>query len=73
LSSIGNKKKRIGILINNSGYGRFGELEVSSFNEIREQFETNYFGAIKVMKQVIPTNGPIMPSKYSIGINMIVL
>jgi NAD(P)-dependent dehydrogenase (short-subunit alcohol dehydrogenase family) len=32
-----------------------GALEDISLNEIREQFETNYFGAIRTMKQAIPT------------------
>jgi NAD(P)-dependent dehydrogenase (short-subunit alcohol dehydrogenase family) len=50
-----DEKKRIDILVNNAGYGLFGALEDISLNEIREQFETNYFGAIRVMKQVIPT------------------
>ena len=50
-----DEKKRIDILVNNSGYGIFGALEDISLNEIREQFETNYFGAIRIMKQVIPT------------------
>jgi NAD(P)-dependent dehydrogenase (short-subunit alcohol dehydrogenase family) len=50
-----DEKKRIDILVNNAGYGLFGALEGISLNEIRDQFETNYFGAIRVMKQVIPT------------------
>lgn len=50
-----DEKKRIDILVNNAGYGLFGALEDISLNEIREQFETNCFGAIRVMKQVIPT------------------
>jgi NAD(P)-dependent dehydrogenase (short-subunit alcohol dehydrogenase family) len=50
-----DEKKRIDILVNNAGYGLFGALEDISLNEIREQFETNYFGAVRVMKQVIPT------------------
>lgn len=50
-----DEKKRIDILVNNAGYGLFGALEDISLNEIKEQFETNYFGAIRTMKQVIPT------------------
>jgi short-subunit dehydrogenase len=50
-----DEKKRIDILVNNAGYGLFGALEDISLNKIREQFETNNFGAIRVMKQVIPT------------------
>jgi len=50
-----DEEKRIDILVNNAGYGIFGTLEDISLNEIREQFETNYFGAIRTMKQAIPT------------------
>jgi short-subunit dehydrogenase len=50
-----DEEKRIDILVNNAGYGIFGALEDISLNEIREQFETNYFGAIRTMKQAIPT------------------
>jgi short-subunit dehydrogenase len=55
IMKIIDEEKRIDILVNNAGYGIFGALEDISLNEIREQFETNYFGAIRVMKQVIPT------------------
>jgi short-subunit dehydrogenase len=55
IMKIIDEKKRIDILVNNAGYGLFGALEDISLNEIREQFETNYFGAIRIMKQVIPT------------------
>lgn len=55
IRKIIDEKRRIDILVNNAGYGLFGALEDISLNEIREQFETNYFGAIRIMKQVIPT------------------
>jgi NAD(P)-dependent dehydrogenase (short-subunit alcohol dehydrogenase family) len=55
IMKIIDEKKRIDIIVNNAGYGLFGALEDISLNEIREQFETNYFGAIRIMKQVIPT------------------
>ena len=54
-TKIIDEKKRIDLLVNNAGYGLFGALEDISLNEVREQFEANYFGAIRVMKQVIPT------------------
>jgi NAD(P)-dependent dehydrogenase (short-subunit alcohol dehydrogenase family) len=46
---------RIDVLVNNAGYDLFGSLEELTLEEIREQFETNFFGAIRATKAVIPT------------------
>jgi short-subunit dehydrogenase len=40
--------------VNNAGYGFTGALEETSMDEIRAQFETNFFGAVRVMQSVIP-------------------
>ena len=48
------ESKRIDVLVNNAGYGQGGALEDDSMGEIRELFETNLFGAIRVMKAVLP-------------------
>jgi short-subunit dehydrogenase len=45
----------IDILVNNAGYDLFGPLEESSLEEIKQQFETNFFGVIRTTKAVIPT------------------
>lgn len=41
-------------LINNAGYGHEGILEESSIDEIRRQFEVNVFGAVAMIKAVLP-------------------
>jgi NAD(P)-dependent dehydrogenase (short-subunit alcohol dehydrogenase family) len=41
-------------LINNAGYGHEGTLEESSIDELRHQFEVNVFGAVAMMKAVLP-------------------
>ena len=41
-------------LINNAGYGHEGTLEESSMDELRHQFEVNVFGAVAMMKAVLP-------------------
>ncbi len=42
-------------MINNAGYDLMGVLEKTSIDEIKAQFETNFFGAVRVIKTVIPT------------------
>ena len=49
------ESKRIDVLVNNAGYGLFSPLEDVTLDQVKEQFETNFFGAIRVMHQVIPT------------------
>ena len=48
------KYSRIDILINNAGYGAFGLLEEASEQEIRNQFDVNYFGLIDCIRGVLP-------------------
>jgi NAD(P)-dependent dehydrogenase (short-subunit alcohol dehydrogenase family) len=45
---------KIDILVNNAGYGLFGALEDFSMDEIKNQFETNVFGVIRVIREVLP-------------------
>jgi short-subunit dehydrogenase len=42
-------------LVNNAGYGLFGALEDISIEEAKEQFETNLFGAIRTIKETLPS------------------
>lgn len=48
------ENKRIDALVNNAGYGLFGSVEDTSIEEIKAQFETNFFGVIRVTQQVLP-------------------
>ena len=54
INNILNEKKSIEVVVNNAGYGLMGSVEDSSLDEIKEQFETNFFGVIRVMQEVIP-------------------
>ncbi|HET6589335.1 MAG TPA: SDR family oxidoreductase [Candidatus Nitrosocosmicus sp.] len=54
IGQVYDKNKRIDVLINNAGYALAGPLEETSTEEIKAQFETNFFGAIKTMQSVIP-------------------
>lgn len=45
---------RLDIVINNAGVGITGPLEEIPIEEIKNNFETNFFGPIEVMKAVLP-------------------
>lgn len=64
----------IDVLINNAGYGIVGALEETPEAELRQQMETNFFGAIAVTQEVLPHlrkqgNGAIV-NMSSMGGNM---
>ncbi|NKJ44245.1 MULTISPECIES: oxidoreductase [unclassified Novosphingobium] len=44
----------IDILVNNAGYGHEGLVEESSLDDLRRQFDVNVFGAVAVIKAVLP-------------------
>ena len=44
----------IDVLVNNAGYGHEGILEESPLAEMRRQFDVNVFGAVAMMKAVLP-------------------
>ncbi|WP_087689784.1 oxidoreductase [Pandoraea sp. PE-S2R-1] len=44
----------IDVLVNNAGYGHEGILEESPLSEMRRQFDVNVFGAVAMMKAVLP-------------------
>lgn len=44
----------VDVLVNNAGYGHEGLLEESPLDEMRRQFDVNVFGAVAMMKAVLP-------------------
>jgi NAD(P)-dependent dehydrogenase (short-subunit alcohol dehydrogenase family) len=54
VADVLGKAARIDALVNNAGYGQYGAIEDVSLSEWRRQFEVNLFGAISVLRAVLP-------------------
>jgi len=54
INCIKREANRIDVLINNAGYGLVGFFEDLTLDEIRNQFETNFFGVLNITKKIIP-------------------
>jgi short-subunit dehydrogenase len=54
INCIKREANRIDVLINNAGYGLVGFFEDLTLGEIRNQFETNFFGVLNITKKIIP-------------------
>ncbi|WP_028224223.1 oxidoreductase [Paraburkholderia ferrariae] len=44
----------VDVLVNNAGYGHEGIMEESPLAQMRQQFDVNVFGAVAMMKAVLP-------------------
>ena len=54
IEKVESENERIDVLVNNAGYGLIGAFEDLSSEEIKSQFETNFFGVIRLTQQVLP-------------------
>jgi NADP-dependent 3-hydroxy acid dehydrogenase YdfG len=45
---------RLDILVNNAGYSLVGPIEEALLEEAKAQFETNFFGVVRMVKKVLP-------------------
>jgi NAD(P)-dependent dehydrogenase (short-subunit alcohol dehydrogenase family) len=54
ISKIVEEKGRVDVLVNNAAYGLFSPIEDVTLNEVKEQFETNFFGVVRLTKEVLP-------------------
>jgi NAD(P)-dependent dehydrogenase (short-subunit alcohol dehydrogenase family) len=44
----------VGVLVNNAGYALQGPVETTSISEARAQFETNFFGLVRLTQLALP-------------------
>ena len=54
VAEVITKEGRVDVLVNNAGMGITGPVEDTPTDEMRKVFDTNFFGAIDVMKAVLP-------------------
>jgi NAD(P)-dependent dehydrogenase (short-subunit alcohol dehydrogenase family) len=54
IEKIVNDQETIDVLVNNAGYALVGALEELSIQEFKDQFETNVFGVIRVIQEILP-------------------
>lgn len=54
VNQIIEDKSKIDVLINNAGFGIAGAMENISLDKTKEQFETNFFGTVRLIKSVLP-------------------
>ena len=44
----------IDVLVNNAGYGLWGPVESLTIDELKQQFETNFFAAVRMIQALVP-------------------
>lgn len=54
IARIISEQGRVDTIVNNAGYGSYGMIECVSMDDAHKQFEVNVFGAIRVIKAVLP-------------------
>ena len=54
LNTLLKKTGRLDILINNAGYVLRGAIEEPTLEEVKAQFETNFFGVVRMVRAVLP-------------------
>ena len=54
VKKIQEQKGRIDVLVNNAGYGLFGCIEDITMDELKAQFQTNFFGVVSLIQEIAP-------------------
>src|SRR5438876_7646800 len=54
VKAVLDKTRRLDVLVNNAGFVLSGGIEETSVEEAKGQFETNFFGAVRMVKACLP-------------------
>jgi NAD(P)-dependent dehydrogenase (short-subunit alcohol dehydrogenase family) len=71
IDKIVGEKNRLDVLVNNAGYGLFGSIEDMTLEEIKSQFETNFFGVIRVIQNALPTMRKQKETSFIVNISSV--
>src|SRR5438105_9356450 len=67
IQGVVEKAGPVEVLVNNAGYGLTGALEETTLREARDQFETNFFGVLRVTNAVL---APMRQAGYGRVVNI---
>lgn len=54
IAEIEGEHGAVGALVNNAGFAEYGPVETVPLERVREQFETNFFGLVRMCQLVLP-------------------
>ena len=54
IEEVERREGAVGVLVNNAGYSQSGAVEAVPMDKVRQQFETNVFGLVRMCQLVLP-------------------
>lgn len=54
VNTVERDEGAVGVLVNNAGFGLHGAVETTPMEDVRRQFETNFFGLVTLTQLVLP-------------------
>jgi NAD(P)-dependent dehydrogenase (short-subunit alcohol dehydrogenase family) len=54
VAAVERTEGAVGVLVNNAGFGLHGAVETTRLEDVRTQFETNFFGLVALTQLVLP-------------------
>jgi NAD(P)-dependent dehydrogenase (short-subunit alcohol dehydrogenase family) len=58
IQTLRQKVDHLDVLVNNAGFSLHGSIEETSINEAKLEFETNFFGIVRIVKALLPIMRP---------------